>query len=736
MATDTAPLPVSAPRRLWQLPTFVLGLVAVWAAATGVTPPPDASARYTSRLDDLAAALDRKPPDASEVEPLVRLLADAPNQTPRSHYILGSAYNMLAGLKPTESSDLWKLALLHFDACDAAAMTPQEMALLTFRSAVAKAAVGSSDPAVLIAAIMNAPPGEDRSECPRLIAECALRLPQPDLGRARDELTSYLGGPNRAAPVMADRYRLMLADLNRKLNDPERAKLWLKAISSTAPPDVLVPAKLALAQQAAAERNWAEAVALYEAAQSVPGIPTGEKGSIRYQIADAMMKLGNGVQAAAYYEQASREPGAIGAQASLRLAEMRALDPTGRGKRGEAVDWLERAVVMLPAEAITENERKTAESLVRVCLAEEDFTNAVRAADAFSRISPKNADLQLRADINQHWGMALQKAGDPGAKVKFRIAADCSLALAGTMIADQDRAAVLKQAAFLQRQAGDGAAALQTINMLLKSGALDAAAKAALHVQRSELLPPTDFAGIRESLEIAMGQSGPAANAARLKLALLHVNRGQDLVVTIQGSLNPDAVRKEAEQTGQFGRDLLAQVADMANVPAESRAVQEQSLFELGRAELARQQVHRCRIALQEATEPLSERPLCGLRPALARLLAAAAGPRQRVRQEAAARGRAGLSEAADAIARYLPAHLWRNLDGEHAAGARRRCRGGADGEELDDEVSGKAGGVGGGQTALLCVSEDRDAGAGRGEPHAGPDGGGLRRAAEDGLSE
>ena len=54
MATESA----RPPRRIWQLPTFLLGLTAVWAAVTYVTPPLTATAKLSDHAETLAAALD------------------------------------------------------------------------------------------------------------------------------------------------------------------------------------------------------------------------------------------------------------------------------------------------------------------------------------------------------------------------------------------------------------------------------------------------------------------------------------------------------------------------------------------------------------------------------------------------------------------------------------------------------------------------------------------------------
>jgi tetratricopeptide (TPR) repeat protein len=220
------------------------------------------------------------------------------------------------------------------------------------------------------------------------------------------------------------------------------------------------------------------------------------------------------------------------------------------------------------------------EKAIKVCLAESDYLDAVRATAALSKVS-HDGELELVAGVHAAWGTALKKANDPTASEKLKAAATAYMSLA---VAVPMRATEYQRKALpLYRLTGDSNTALEVINKLAARPDLDPNALAALHLEKAELLPPTDFAGVKNALEHAMESPGSTAMTARLKLALLHVNRGQDLMVNVPGSLNPDAVKKEAEQIGQFGRDLLRQVAESANVPPESRAVHEQALFELGR---------------------------------------------------------------------------------------------------------------------------------------------------------
>src|SRR5438876_4478836 len=74
MATDPAP----ASRRLWQLPTFLDGLGALFALwHFGDRIRPSLAERYEKAMLALRPAVDRWPPDGDQVRAALRKVADA-----------------------------------------------------------------------------------------------------------------------------------------------------------------------------------------------------------------------------------------------------------------------------------------------------------------------------------------------------------------------------------------------------------------------------------------------------------------------------------------------------------------------------------------------------------------------------------------------------------------------------------------------------------------------------------
>ena len=596
MATDTAPAPTAPaapPRHYWQLPTFLVGVAAAAAAWTYVPAPvadPAAVFRYT--LAALAEAVGRRPADPAAVEALTRRVVESADQFPaaaEAEFLAGSGYLVLAVYGPPEAAaDCWKLADQHFARCRPADLAdPAAAKTFAFRAAEAKAAVGTGDPAAVLAALNQPPTGEDTSETPRLVAAVCLRLTPPDRKRARDELARYLALPNRTTPAQAARYKLELAGLHLALNEPDQARRWLKDVGAGAPPDVLATARLKLARLAVGEGNWAEAVKLFEAAQATPGLPDDQKGVIRYQTGFAFLQMGSPGQARTYLEEAAKDPGPVAAAAAVRLAELYVRDAALRGNRAAAADWLERAAGLArsaaefaAADVPAADVRAAFEEVIKRAALEADYAAAVRAATAYAVVAEGGKDREWRAEANAAWAAALDKT-DPGeARAKHRAAGEDYAALAETAAAG--RAELLRRAVTHLKRGGAGPAALAAADKLLAAKDLAPEDAGQAWLDRAELMPQTDAAGVADALNRAMGSPGPAAAAARLRLAILHLARGKQFLDPTAGTGDPAAAKARGEQMTRLGREMLIQIADAATVPPAERAAHEEAVFQLG----------------------------------------------------------------------------------------------------------------------------------------------------------
>lgn len=570
------------PRRLWQLPTFLLGLAALYGAYRYVPIPSHAPvAGPSADLAELRAVLERKPFDAAAIEPLLRNLATADRTDTPTNFAIGSGYVALANLTPGENTEHWISAAHAFAKCDARQLDRSaDAALLSYRFALAQAATGTGVPAELVHHLVAPPPpGEECPEQSRLIAETALRLVPPDRALAKEQFAKYLGGANKASSASIARCKLELAQLHRADREVEPARAWLKDIGTSAPPDVLARAKVQLGQLALDEKKWSEATAHLESALASTGLPTADRASIRFLIGLAHFRSGNDAAAAPFLLQVANEPGSIGGAAAMKLAEIRNRDPKATS-RGEAADWLEKAVSQASANGEhlqTTELRAIFEDVIKASNAEGDFSTALRAATAYAKVAEGRADRKHRAEIDERWANALLKTNPSTAKPKFLDAANEYAALAEESTVAELKAGYRRRAAFQFQRAGENSRALELIDRNVTAKDLTEELHGQAWLDRADLLPGDRPAEIEEALRKAVALPGAAAAPARFKLAVSYVKRGQAQLAKETTA----EVRREAESTAKLGRDMLAQLADASTV--SDATTHEHALFELGR---------------------------------------------------------------------------------------------------------------------------------------------------------
>lgn len=572
----------TARRNYWQLPTFALGVAAAVAAWMTFPPPTLNSAeRYGHDLAALKQALDRKPLDTATIATLTPKVGDDAGRFPDSvamaHYLAGSGYVVLAEANP----DQWANAAKHLTAVDSARLTDAvDQQRLAYRRAKVEAAMGTGDPATLVAALSRPPAGEDLDgDRRRLLADAYLRSDPPNLRRAKDEIDSYLNGPTKLPASMLAVYRFKLGEIHVRLNEPEPARRILLAVSASAPAEVQAAAKVQLARLAVAENNWTDAVRLFEDAYSSPGLPASQRRGVAFQIGVGLLQQRKPADATQYLTEAYAEPGAVGAAAAVRLAELMTRDATLRGNRVKAVDYLEAAVKDVTPGMAFRNPHVAAmdvqaafEEVIQVCLSEAEFPTAVRAASSYSKVAPAGRDLEKRAEANAAWGTALQANSATQSVEKFKAAAADYSALAKSHPTPTGKADFLRRSASCFRQGGDKSAAFAALDELARTPGLPDETVAATCVERGDLLlAEKQFAEAVASFNKAMTYTGPSATVARTKLGVAHLEQ---------------AKQKPTEAAGlrELGHQLLTQVANSTGDSATEKEARHQALFELGKS--------------------------------------------------------------------------------------------------------------------------------------------------------
>lgn len=590
MATDTAAAPVTRPappRRLWQVPTFIVGAAVFAAAYQGLIPvgPPSPDAAFLADLAALTAATERLSPVVEELRTaLPRVVREAekyPEHGPAAHLALGSGYARLAEItpEPGEARGYWVLSRQHFTAVDESRVAEPDRPKFIFRRAKALAAdlpaTLSPADAELLRAVLSRPPiGEDPGDAPRLVAELSLRVSPPDLRRAKEGFTSYLTNTALGTPsAPLARAKLRLSEVCLKLNEPDGAKQWLGAIGPDAPSDVLAVAKGQLGHIRMAERDWAGAARDWEAARSAPDLPPALRAAAAYYLAECRLHAKPGdPDAARLLEEAVKGASPEASFAAVRLAEISLKSPEA-ARHKAAVGYLTTAargvkgpadLAVVPPGAPTAVEFQAAfEQAVQVLSADGAFPEAVAAADAYAPFAAGGKDREKKADVYTAWGAALEKAGADG-KARFAAAAEEYTALATARPDDAYKAEQLRRSAALYRRAGDAATGLAALERAIAVPRLpDEVAGPVWADYADGLLAANRPADALGAFTKAMATSGPASTISRHKLARNLIDSG-----------NKDKV--------PLGVELLKQIASAERVSPAEQETHEWALYELG----------------------------------------------------------------------------------------------------------------------------------------------------------
>lgn len=592
MATATAPPPQpprtrpDPTRRLWQVPTFLLGVTAFVCAWQGWLPlaARDPAAGFLKDLATLKSAGERLPADVNELKAHIgRVAATAesfPEHTTAIHYALGSAYIRLAEVtaNPEEAAGWWEMARQHFAHLKPGQFDSGEQPRYTFRSTKLRAAFlpPNTPPAeidLMRHILVYTPVGEEAGESQRLAAELALRLNPPDLRKAKEALAAYVGEAGLQTPqVSLTRARLRLSEVQLMLGEPDAARKWLVTIGPDAPPDVLGPAKAQLARILMAERNWEGAIQALKQVHAAPGPQAGLKSAAAYFLGycHTMTRPPDPAQAAPLFEEAARADGPEGPAAKLRLAELY-LGAKEPARHREAVPLLAAAVkgVSSPADyanvnpLVPINETQAAfELAVQVLIADGSFDAAVTATEAFGAVAVAGRDREKRAEALTAWAVSLPQ-GSPQAKEKFTAAAEGYVALAEVRPADTDKADLLRRAAGLYRQAGNSGSALAALEKILTLRDLTDEVAGPVWVEYADsLLAANRPDEALKAFNGAMRRGGPASTAARYRVARLLID-----------SRDP--------RKAPLGMALLQQIAEAERVGPSEQEVHERALVEL-----------------------------------------------------------------------------------------------------------------------------------------------------------
>jgi TolA-binding protein len=324
--------------QLWQIPTFVFGLL-VLGAVWGTRPlwyDPD-GLRFQHELSSSRHAIE----SGTGIQEATQLLSDAlihSNEHPRHkgevQFLLGSAYVRLAeNATGDRARGLWQQALHYFDEAKGTGVSESDALPLVYHSARARFYTDSSQDALkkvifdLSVCVEKMP--DQRWEAFAILTQANLKLTPPDTKAALLANERQLQLPLEDERML-DPVRLLRGELLLKAGDPEEARRTLSRIGAKAPVTLLQRARYLRAQSFQDDKLWRDASNLWKEILADARLIKTEKSHALYCLGLCYQNLEDLAAAEKIWQQAILQGGEEARAAEIYLAEIRI-----RGKKFE-----------------------------------------------------------------------------------------------------------------------------------------------------------------------------------------------------------------------------------------------------------------------------------------------------------------------------------------------------------------------------------------------------------------
>jgi tetratricopeptide (TPR) repeat protein len=447
MATESARAPSEAPddstsRQLWQVPTFLAGLLAIVGVYLARPLWHDTDAQLLER--DLAQArklLER--PDA----PLGRVLELAtraleradqfPQRAGEAHFLLGSA--SLRRARDNSPAE-WDTACSHLLQAEALGVPDADRPHLAYRLGKVLYHTGADPQRVidyLVASVEDA--ADDPAEGYAMLAQAYLRLPQPNLQAALEANQKLLDLPTLNDEILAPA-RLLRGELLLRLEQPAEAQKVLQRIRPSSPPAVYYRARFLLAGSCQRAEQWEEAAQLWQEVLERCQEPADQKARILYDVGLCYQHVGRNADADRVWKEAAlAHAGDLSRAAALRLARLR-LHGAEPAMALEAFEW-GLGDLLRPQDFganawfdVDEARRLCAKGCQTLTKAGA-FAQAQKLAELYQKVALPGAAQGLLAEAADGWAHALQeeaqRAVTPEAAQPLEAAARVQFAKAG-----------------------------------------------------------------------------------------------------------------------------------------------------------------------------------------------------------------------------------------------------------------------------------------------------------------
>ena len=418
MATNTAPTaspnPPPAPA-LWQVPLFVVGVAAlagVWFARPWLHG--GECIRVTRDLASARQILGRVDGDAGYALELSQRVLDAPDLPPEkvgeATFLAGSAYVRLAEKADgVQAAASWAKAREWLEQAQRADLGDEDRHQLVFR--LGKVGFYTGDDNGRVIRNLEEAIGfvDNRAEGYRLIQNAYLRQKPPDLTKAMEANRNLRN--SEASLAEQTEAKLAGGEILLRMGKPAEARDSLKHIPDSAPPAILVKARLLMARSHQEEKQWADAVRLYVLVLNETSVPLPEPAVIHYNRGVCYRQLGQVIEAVKAWRMCLKE--AFGPEvqaAALSLADLQITEPSPE----PAVEMLALAVSRVDSPTAWANPhidlaraRDICERAVQTLRGAAQYEMTAKAIEHYGRIGLPRRVTILRAETKAEWGKAL-----------------------------------------------------------------------------------------------------------------------------------------------------------------------------------------------------------------------------------------------------------------------------------------------------------------------------------------
>jgi hypothetical protein len=410
------------PGQLWQVPTFLIGLVAlVLVAAAGPLLPQPFDNKLECDLATLREALEKPGVPSDDIvllaESAVGHTAQQPELAGTAHYLLGAVHLRKAEAK---LQDTWRddrdKAAMHLELAELRGVPQDDRQRLTYlRGKVLY--MNNGDLLRIIDLLSSALPSgaENPAEGYAMLVEANLRKSVPDLEAALAANSKQIEFSEDVALAQA---RMKRGELLLKQDKRLDAIKVLDQAAAKAPPKERLKIRYLQARAAMEEGQWGRAIPWWQELLADPAIVPGGKARVYYNLGLCCLNFEQPThekEAVAAWREALLYGGDDAQAAALRLGELRLYSSSNKA----ALELFAKALDKVCAPADYKNTlidmrkaRELMEEACRIFNEQQDAESFEKAAELYKKLAAPGAADEKIAQAREGRGKELlEKAG-------------------------------------------------------------------------------------------------------------------------------------------------------------------------------------------------------------------------------------------------------------------------------------------------------------------------------------